>query len=95
MRPERERVAITAVGIVVLVATAAGIVAVDDVRTERELAAQRADVAEVVESRQAPTDWDGDGVPDGEDACPTRAETENGVEDGDGCPDVVATTGAS
>lgn len=42
-----------------------------------------------------PPDYDGDGVPDDRDACPTRPETVNGFQDGDGCPDVVATTGAS
>ncbi|MFB6107348.1 MAG: hypothetical protein ABEJ82_00720 [Haloplanus sp.] len=40
-------------------------------------------------------DYDGDGIPDGVDRCPTRPETVNGFKDGDGCPDVVATTGAS
>ena len=40
-------------------------------------------------------DFDGDGIPDDRDACPTRPETVNGFQDGDGCPDVVATTGAS
>lgn len=40
-------------------------------------------------------DFDGDGIPDAVDRCPTRAETRNGFRDGDGCPDVVATSGAS
>lgn len=40
-------------------------------------------------------DYDGDGIPDGPDRCPTRPETFNGYKDGDGCPDVVATSGAS
>jgi len=42
-----------------------------------------------------PPDFDGDGIPDDRDACPTRPETVNGFRDGDGCPDVVATTRAS
>ncbi|MFB6096011.1 MAG: thrombospondin type 3 repeat-containing protein [Haloferacaceae archaeon] len=42
-----------------------------------------------------PADYDGDGIPDSTDRCPTRPETVNGYQDGDGCPDVVATTGAS
>ena len=33
-------------------------------------------------------DADGDGIADGDDACPHQAETMNGVEDADGCPDV-------
>lgn len=33
-------------------------------------------------------DRDGDGIPDRADACPDEAETVNGVEDDDGCPDV-------
>jgi outer membrane protein OmpA-like peptidoglycan-associated protein len=32
-------------------------------------------------------DTDGDGIPDGEDACPRRAEDVDGFEDDDGCPD--------
>ena len=35
------------------------------------------------------TDTDGDGIPDSSDSCPTQAETFNGVEDSDGCPDVA------
>ena len=33
-------------------------------------------------------DGDGDGVPDSEDRCPTQAETYNGYQDSDGCPDL-------
>lgn len=47
-------------------------------------------------SSKAPqADYDGDGIPNSRDACPTRPETYNGFQDADGCPDVVATTGAS
>lgn len=35
------------------------------------------------------TDSDNDGLLDGVDACPTQAETVNGFEDSDGCPDVI------
>ncbi|MFC6756297.1 thrombospondin type 3 repeat-containing protein [Halomicroarcula sp. GCM10025894] len=46
-------------------------------------------------TRQAPADYDGDGINDSADKCPTRPETKNGFQDADGCPDVVETTGAS
>jgi outer membrane protein OmpA-like peptidoglycan-associated protein len=36
------------------------------------------------------TDTDGDGIPDDRDACPETAETVNGFEDDDGCPDDVS-----
>ncbi|MBK8481593.1 MAG: OmpA family protein [Proteobacteria bacterium] len=36
-----------------------------------------------------PADADGDGVPDDADRCPTAAETRNGFEDDDGCPDAL------
>lgn len=45
--------------------------------------------------RPTVADYDGDGIPDSADRCPTRPENRNGFEDSDGCPDVVATTGAS
>ena len=35
-------------------------------------------------------DTDGDGISDSIDQCPTQAETFNGSDDSDGCPDVVA-----
>lgn len=34
-------------------------------------------------------DTDGDGIFDDEDQCPLEAETENGYEDEDGCPDFI------
>ncbi|MFB6129265.1 MAG: hypothetical protein ABEJ28_00395 [Salinigranum sp.] len=44
----------------------------------------------------AAPDYDGDGIPDAVDRCPTRPETVNGFRDRDGCPDSVVTkTGAS
>ncbi|WP_137285747.1 thrombospondin type 3 repeat-containing protein [Halorussus salinisoli] len=58
--------------------------------------AQKADaVSDQVTTRQAAGDYDGDGIGDSQDACPTRPETKNGFQDGDGCPDIVTTTGAS
>ncbi|OQX68534.1 MAG: hypothetical protein B6A08_09705 [Sorangiineae bacterium NIC37A_2] len=34
-------------------------------------------------------DQDGDGIPDSVDKCPTQPETKNGLDDEDGCPDVI------
>ena len=34
-------------------------------------------------------DIDKDGLPNSIDQCPTQAETVNGYEDSDGCPDIV------
>ena len=36
-----------------------------------------------------PRDADGDGIPDGDDRCPGDAETKNGYQDADGCPDLA------
>jgi outer membrane protein OmpA-like peptidoglycan-associated protein len=36
---------------------------------------------------EPPSDRDGDGIPDDQDACPDEPETVNGVDDHDGCPD--------
>lgn len=36
-----------------------------------------------------PPDKDGDKIPDSVDACPSEAETRNGFEDDEGCPDLV------
>ena len=38
-------------------------------------------------------DGDGDGVPDRDDKCPADAETYNGYQDGDGCPDLAPPPG--
>ncbi len=35
-------------------------------------------------------DNDGDGVPDARDRCPNEAETRNGIQDDDGCPEATA-----
>lgn len=42
-----------------------------------------------------PPDTDGDGVVDAVDGCRSDAETSNGFEDQDGCPDVVPSPGPS
>jgi subtilisin family serine protease len=39
-----------------------------------------------------PPDTDSDGIPDSEDSCVTEAETVNGFEDTDGCPDEIPVT---
>lgn len=94
MKPSSRTVAVVAVALLVLTT-----VAVWDVAADRERMALEADrqhaVDAQVQSRQAPGDYDGDGFADGTDACPTRPETRNGFQDDDGCPDIVATTGAS
>ncbi|MHB9287073.1 hypothetical protein ACKVMT_08540 [Halobacteriales archaeon Cl-PHB] len=92
--PSDRRLAVAAILVVVV-----GLVATWQVAAVRESQARQAEVRDLVndtvDSRQAPNDYDGDGVGDASDACPTRSETTNGFQDGDGCPDVVATTGAS
>ena len=92
----RREVTITVVALVVLAATVPVVLAVTEVREQQADAKQRQDlVDDQVTSRQASNDYDGDGIADSNDTCPTRAETNNDFQDGDGCPDVVATTGAS
>ncbi|AZH24623.1 thrombospondin type 3 repeat-containing protein [Haloplanus aerogenes] len=87
---------ITVVAVVVLVVAVPLLWGVADVRTAQAADAKQADLVETtVSTRQAPADYDGDGVSDSTDRCPTRPETTNGFQDGDGCPDVVETTGAS
>lgn len=87
---------LTVVAIIVLVATVPVLWQIHDVRAARASEEKQADLVDrTVTSRQAPNDYDGDGVADSADKCPTRPETMNGFQDGDGCPDVVATTGAS
>lgn len=39
-----------------------------------------------------PSDIDGDGLLDSKDKCPNQAETKNGFEDDDGCPDTIPET---
>ena len=87
---------IAVVAVVVLLASMAVTWQIADVRAG-QAEDRRVDdlVNSQVPTRQAPNDYDGDGVRDAADRCPTRPETTNGFQDGDGCPDVVATTGAS
>ncbi|RXK48663.1 thrombospondin type 3 repeat-containing protein [Halorientalis pallida] len=87
---------ITVVAVIVVVATVPLVCQVGDVRaTQATTNEQTALVEQTVTARQAQGDYDGDGVPDSTDRCPQRPETDNGFRDGDGCPDVVETTGAS
>ncbi len=87
---------VTAVAIVVLLAVVPALWQIGDVRTAQATEAKQSDlVDQTVSTRQAPADYDGDGVDDSNDTCPTRPETANGFRDSDGCPDVVETTGAS
>jgi len=87
---------VTVVAIVLVVATVPVLWGVADVRDAQAADRKQADLVDsTVPTRQAPSDYDGDGLNDTTDQCPTRPETTNGFQDGDGCPDVVATTGAS
>lgn len=96
MSISRERQLVTVAALVVLVATIAVTWQIADVRAAQVEQKRAADlVADQVETRQALGDYDGDGIEDSTDRCPTRPETKNSFRDGDGCPDIVATTGAS
>lgn len=86
---------VTVVAAVLLVASLPITWGIADVRDAQAVEEKTADVQEVVNQRHAPLDYDGDGMNDSSDNCPRRPETENGFQDGDGCPDIVATTGAS
>lgn len=87
---------ITVAAIVVLVMAVPALWQIGDVRAAQATEEKRSDLVEqTVSTRQAPDDYDGDGINDATDRCPTRPESTNGFQDGDGCPDVVETTGAS
>lgn len=87
---------ISLVAVATLVAALPVLWQLGEVRSVQAIEAQQQDlVDQTVPTRLAPADYDEDGVSDATDRCPTRAETVNGFQDGDGCPDVVATTGAS
>lgn len=94
MRPSDRTVALVVVAVLVLSTAVVWDVAADReqlaVDTHREHA-----IDQQVAVRQAAGDYDADGIPDDADVCPTRPETSNDFQDGDGCPDIVATTGAS
>ena len=91
----RRRTVVTAVAAALLVASLPVTWGVADVRETQAVKEKTADVREVVDQRHSPSDYDGDGINDSSDNCPRRPETENGFQDNDGCPDIVATTGAS
>jgi len=87
---------LTVVAIVVLVVAVPVLWQIDDVRTTQAREKTQTDlVDQTVSERRAPADYDGDGINDTTDTCPTRPESANGFQDSDGCPDVVETTGAS
>lgn len=87
---------VTIVAVLVLIASVPIVWGIADVRADQATEKQQSDlVQQQVPTRQAPSDYDGDGIDDDTDRCPTRPETTNGFQDGDGCPDIVATTGAS
>lgn len=87
-----KRQLISLIAIALLVGSLPLVWQIDDVRAEQASADRDAGP---VANRVSVADYDGDGIPDSSDICPTRPETTNGVEDDDGCPEVVATTGAS
>lgn len=91
---------ITLGALIMVISTALILWRISNHRHERkhrdQLASEiRKDPARVVTTRRVPKDYDGDGFTDSTDACPTRPETQNGFQDGNGCPDIVAKTGAS
>jgi len=91
-----EKQRITVVAIILLIVAVPVLWQIGDVRaTQATEEKQRDLVNQTVATRHAPTDYDGDGIDDSTDRCPTRPETTNGFQDSDGCPDIVATTGAS
>lgn len=96
MPTSRRRFAVTLVSLLLVVAAVPLAWQTVDAREQQATAVKAAAVADQqVTSRQAPADYDGDGIPDADDRCPTRPETDNGFQDDDGCPDVVTSTGAS
>lgn len=95
MTPSTRRT-VTVLAVVALVATLPLAAQIADVRAAQATDRSTQDlVDQQVTTRQAPADYDGDGIPDAADRCPTRPETQNGFQDDDGCPDVVTGTGAS
>lgn len=92
----RTRVAVTVLSLLLVTATVPVGWQLVETREQQAASAKAADLdARQVTERRAPADYDGDGINDSADDCPTRPETENDFQDSDGCPDVVATTGAS
>lgn len=87
---------VTVAAVIVVAATIPMAWHIADLRHAQATDARQVELTDAqVPTRVAPDDYDGDGIPDATDVCPTRPETPNGFQDEDGCPDVVATTGAS
>lgn len=102
---------ISVVALVVLVATLPLVWQIGDVRRSQTIEQQQAELVDSTvqtteqqrteptegtgTTTEQPSDYDGDGIPDSNDRCPTRPEVENGFQDSDGCPDIVETTQAS
>ena len=94
--PWTDKQRITVVAIAILVVTTPLLWQIASVRTAQATEEEQVDLTnQTVPERQASNDYDGDGINDSNDRCPTRPETDNGFQDSDGCPDVVETTGAS
>lgn len=83
---------ITVVAIVVLLAVVPLSWQIGDVRAQQALESQR---DKLVQQTVTASDYDGDGIPDSTDRCPTRPEKRNGFQDLDGCPDEVRIVRAS
>ena len=87
---------VTVAAVVLLIASAPLMWQIADVRAAQAVDHKQSDSNhQQVAARQGPTDYDGDGIINTLDRCPTRPEVQNGFHDHDGCPDVVGTTGAS
>lgn len=91
-----EKQRITVVAVILLVLAVPLLWQISHVRTVQATEEKQDDlVTQTVTARQAQADYDGDGINDSTDRCPTRPETTNGFQDADGCPDTIAETGAS
>lgn len=90
------REVLTAVASAVVAASLPLTLEIDGLRRRQSMEDRKTSLQqETVDVRRTTGDFDGDGVDDEGDSCPRRPETVNGFRDLEGCPDVVASTGAS